>query len=220
MEVRLVVLRGVVVDDDVDALDVEAAGRDVGRDERLELALGEVVEGLLARRLAEVPVDRCRAHALSCAGRRRGGPPPAWCGTNTRALLAPWAIAPHDLRLVELVDLEEVVLHLVDGHLFGLGLVKDGVGEVAVDEPVDRRVERRREQQGLVRPGDVAEQPLDLGHEPHVRHAVRLVDDERRDLVERDRPAVDEVDEPSRRRDDDVEAPGQLRDWRSRSAPP
>ena len=105
-----------------------------------------------------------------------------------------------------------MVLHLVDGHLVRVRFVEDGVGEIALYQAVDGRVERRREQQRLVWTGDVAEQPFDLRHEPHVGHAVRLVDDQGRDLREGDRLAVDEIDEASRGRDDEVEAPGHHED--------
>ena len=67
---------------------------------------------------------------------------------------------------------------------------------VAVDEALDGAVERGREQQGLVTALDVAEHPLDLGHEPHVGHAVGLVEDDQADVGEVGELAVDQVDEP------------------------
>ena len=59
---------------------------------------------------------------------------------------------------------------------------------------------------------EAAEHPLDLGHEAHVGHAVRLVEHERLELVDRDLPAVTEVDEPPGRGDDDVDALAELGD--------
>ena len=49
------------------------------------------------------------------------------------------------------------------------------------------------------------------GLEAHVEHAVRLVEDEDLDVVERDHLALDEILKPARRRDDDVRALEALR---------
>ena len=53
---------------------------------------------------------------------------------------------------------------------------------------------------------DVAEDPLDLGQEPHVGHAVGLVDDHVGHVGDVERAAVDEVDGPARRADHEVDA--------------
>ena len=79
VHVALLLLGRVEVDDDVDVVDVDAAGGDVGRDEHPVLVLLEVAQRLLARGLAQVAVDRAprarlRASAARPAGRRR-----AWC---------------------------------------------------------------------------------------------------------------------------------------------
>src|SRR5262245_37082951 len=58
VDVRLVILRRVVVDDRRDAVDVDAASGDVGGDERLDAALGERCERPIALTLAEPAVDR------------------------------------------------------------------------------------------------------------------------------------------------------------------
>ena len=71
------VLGRVVVDDDVDVVDVDAAGGDVGGDEDVELAVAEVLERLLALALAQVAVDGGGLDALLVAGRAAsavGGP--------------------------------------------------------------------------------------------------------------------------------------------------
>ncbi len=51
------VLGRVVVDDDVDVVDVETAGGHVGGHEHWQAAGGEVLERLLAARLAQIAVD-------------------------------------------------------------------------------------------------------------------------------------------------------------------
>src|SRR4051794_25585758 len=62
VEIRLAVGRGLVVDDRTDALDVDAAGGNIGRDEDGDLTGGETSQRLLAGRLRKVAVDGHRAH--------------------------------------------------------------------------------------------------------------------------------------------------------------
>ncbi len=59
---------------------------------------------------------------------------------------------------------------------------------------------------------EAAQHPLDLGHEAHVGHAVRLVEHEGLELVDGDLTAVTEVDEPPGRGDDDVDTLAELGD--------
>ena len=127
-----------------------------------------------------------------------------------RLLLRPGDGGRH-LHLVHLVHLNEAVLH--QGHRLGgrRHLVEDGLGQVALDQTVDGAVERGREQKRLMRRLQAAEHPLDLGHEPHVRHAVGLVEHQRLELGDRDFAPVAEVDQPTRRGDDHVDALVQLR---------
>ena len=63
MDVGLGVVRNVVVDDVRDALDVEAARGDVGRDQDVDLAVLEPRDGLLALALLHVAVQRGRGEA-------------------------------------------------------------------------------------------------------------------------------------------------------------
>ncbi len=114
------------------------------------------------------------------------------------------------LCLVELVHLQESVLHLLNRDLLRLYVVQDRVPEVSADDLVDCRIQRRGEEQRLAFNGHEPEQPFHLRQEAHVRHAIRLVDDESRDLAESDRFTVRQVDEPARSRDDDVGAFGEL----------
>ena len=126
--------------------------------------------------------------------------------------MAPRQIDGHHLHLVHLVDLQEPVLHGLDrggdrGHL-----VADGVVEVALDDPVDVAVEGGREEHGLVTALDLAQHPFDLGQESHVGHAVGLVEHDDLDLGQRDGASLGQVDQPSRRGDDHVDALVELLD--------
>ena len=59
-------VRQVEVDDVADAVDVDAAGGDVGRDQGLDAAVAEVVEHALALVLRLVAVDRFGARCRPC----------------------------------------------------------------------------------------------------------------------------------------------------------
>jgi len=65
---------------------------------------------------------------------------------------------------------------------------------------------RRREEQGLARAGERRDDPLDVGPEPHVHHAVGLVEHEQLDRAEVGVLLAHMVHEPSGRGDDDVDA--------------
>ena len=80
------------------------------------------------------------------------------------------------------------------------------VGLVPLHEPVDRAVERGREQQRLAVRGRAVEELLHRGEEAHVGHAVGFVDHDDLDLVEIDLAALDEVGEAAGAGDEDVDA--------------
>ncbi len=54
--------------------------------------------------------------------------------------------------------------------------------------------------------GEQVEDPADVGHEAHVEHPVRLVEDEDLDLAEVGRALADEVEEAAGRGDEDLDA--------------
>ena len=61
---------------------------------------------------------------------------------------------------------------------------------------------------------DAVEDLLHLGQEPHVGHAVGLVEDEHLHRGERQLAALHEVDETAGRADDDVDAARSASTWR------
>ena len=78
MEVGRVFVDRIEVDHAGDAVDMDAAGRDIGGDQDVGLAVREVVEGAGALGLGSIAVNRCGLHpdaagAASRAGRLRGG---------------------------------------------------------------------------------------------------------------------------------------------------
>ena len=58
MNVRLGVHRDVIVDNQADALNVQAAGRNVGRDQDIQTTVFQALQGSLTQRLVHVAVQR------------------------------------------------------------------------------------------------------------------------------------------------------------------
>src|SRR5262245_19134853 len=78
---------------------------------------------------------------------------------------------------------------------------------------VMRRIARRHgggEEQRLARERNKLADALDVGDEAHVEHAVGLVDHQQLDPGEQKPPALEMVEQPARRRDENVDAAGEL----------
>ena len=88
------------------------------------------------------------------------------------------------------------------------------------DEVADVAVERGREQHRLGPAGAVAQDPLDLRREAVVGHPVGLVEHDDVDVGERDLVGLQQVDQPQRRGDDDLDALASASIWSWRLAPP
>ena len=176
MQIGLVILGRVVVDDHIDLVDVDTAGGDVGGYQHVQLAPGEVRQGLFSEVLTQITMDGGGLDALRHQG--HGHPIRAPLGTaeDQHPVGAADDGSGH-LHLVHLMDEDETVHHLLDGDLTGIHLVEHRVGLVLADQAADDAVEGGGEQQGLVATADVPQDPLDLGQEPHVGHPVGLVDD-------------------------------------------
>ena len=82
---------------------------------------------------------------------------------------------------------------------------------VAPGELAHLAVQRRGEEHRLTVFAQLPHQPVDLGLEAHVEHAVRLVEHEHLHGVERHEAAVDEILQATRRRDDHVGGLGLVR---------
>ena len=207
VDVGLGVGRDVVVDDVADPLDVEAAGRDVGGDEDVELAGLELVDGALALHLRDVAVDRHRGVAAGAQllGERLG-------------LVLGADEDDHPLEVLHLEDAREGVDLLRVGHdQVALGdrgdrrrLALDGdldrVREVLLRDPADLRRHRRGEQRHVLAVGGVGEDRLDVLGEAHLQHLVGLVEDEEAQLAQVERALLEVVHDAARGADDDVHA--------------
>ena len=76
---------------------------------------------------------------------------------------------------------------------------------IALDERVDNAIEGCREQQRLMLARNMAKDPLDLGKESHIGHAVGFVDNNLSDVVEENFLALDHVDHAARSGHDDLD---------------
>ncbi len=94
-------------------------------------------------------------------------------------------------------------------HLDRRGIVLELLGELA-----DLVRERGREEQRLALLRKQRDDPLDVGDEAHVEHAVGFVEDQDLDLAEVHRLLPDEVEEPPRCGDEDLDAALQFLDLR------
>ena len=81
------------------------------------------------------------------------------------------------------------------------GLVQEGV-----DQAADFRPHGGGEEQRLPRRRQHRDDPLDIGDEAHVQHAVGFVDHQQLGVGQQDGAAVEHVQQPARRRDQHVDA--------------
>ena len=81
-----------------------------------------------------------------------------------------------------------------------------GIAEEAVGQLLDDRRHRRGKQQGLPLRRKLGADMLDVRDEAHVEHPVRLVDHQHAAAVEQDLAAPEQVHQPTRRRDQHVDA--------------
>jgi hypothetical protein len=128
VEVGLVLDRRVGVDDEGDVVDVDAAGGDVGRDERLGAAAVEVVHVARARALAEVAVqlDRGNPGGVELAGELLGA---VLCASEDDRATGCGGEVQQDGQVGIGVHVEHVVGHLRDRRLDRVRFAPSSVAE-------------------------------------------------------------------------------------------
>ena len=185
VDVVLGVPRELEVHDVRQVHDVEPARGDVGRDQDADLARLERLEGLGPVRLRAVRVDRGRGDAVAVQpgrepGRRELGP-------REHEDLVPVALddeVGEQLLLAVPVHRVDQLADALRGRAVAGDLDRHRAPQDRPREPLDVVGERGREQQRLAAAGEQVEDPPDVGHEAHVEHPVRLVEDEDLDLAE------------------------------------
>jgi alpha-glucosidase len=196
VQVVLGVVRRVVLDDEVDVVDVDAAGGDVGGDQDPRIAGGEPVQGPLALVLVAVPVDRGGAD-----------PGPAQLlGQPVGAVLGPHeeqraSFAAGDFRRDRHLVLRAEHQHAVLGQA-GVNRrgdrVQRGIADVGGHQLAHPAVQGGGEEHPLTAGRRGVEDPGDRGQEAEVGHVVSLVDHGYLDPAEPASSAFHEVDEPAR----------------------
>ncbi len=190
-----------------DAVDVDAAGRDVGRDQGADLAGAELGEHALALALRLVAVDRLGGDAGLVEAAHDLVGAVLGAGEDERALdgLAAQQVGQHR-GLAGAVDMDDALRHPLDRR----GGRRDGdLHRIAQHLP--------REVGDLLRHGGGEEQRLPLGRklrhdladvmdEAHVEHPVGLVEHQEADMAEAQRVALHEIEQASGGRDQHVDA--------------
>ena len=197
----------VEVEDVADALDVEAARRDVRRDEDIDRSITESLKLRQARALVDIAMDLAGlvAMALQALVELAHG----------RLAVAEDDGALHLLiveqRAQRLALLARIHLHQMLGDVGGGGrrpgdLDRLGIAEEAVGQLLDDRRHRRGKQQGLPLRRKLGADMLDVRDEAHVEHPVRLVDHQHAAAVEQDLAPFEQVHQATRRGDQHVDA--------------
>ncbi|MCO4700621.1 hypothetical protein LRR80_06736 [Streptomyces sp. RO-S4] len=192
------------VEDQVDAVDVDAAGGDVGGDQDVDVAVLEVGQGAGARALGHAAVQGLglRAGVPQLLGDAVGAELGA--DEDDGAALA-GGDGRGDRRLVLGLHDEDVVRHGRHRALGRVDLVVDRVLEVPVDEGLDLVLHGGGEQHALAAGRDLVEQLGDLGQEAQVGHLVGLVEDRDLHVLQGAGAAVDDVAQAAGGGDEDVD---------------
>jgi len=196
VQVVLGVVRRVVLDDEVDVVDVDAAGGDVGGDQDPRIPGGEPVQGPLALVLVAVPVDR--GGADPGPAQLLGQPVGAVLGPHEeqRASLAAGDFR-RDRHLVLRAEHQHAVLGQAGVNRRG-DRVQRGIADVGGHQLAHPPVQGGGEEHPLTAGRRGVEDPGDRGQEAEVGHVVGLVDHGYLDPAEPAGSAFHEVDEPAR----------------------
>lgn len=175
----------VVVENDFDIFDVDAAGGDVSGDEEFEVGAAEFVHDAVAHGLAHVAVEPVGGVALGVE-------------VVSEVVNHAFGVAEDDAEF-EVVDVDEAgeefdfeaaidfVENLFDGG-DGDGFLFDadvlGIAGVFADEIHDRARQGGGEENGLAFGGDGFEDEIDIVAEAHVEHDVGFVEDDHANFVE------------------------------------
>ncbi len=205
VQVVLVVTGRIHVQHQVDAVDVDATGGDVGGDQDVDIPVLEVGQRPGPGALRHAAVQRVRLH--TGVTQLLGDPVGAQLGTHEddRAALA-GSDRRGDRRLVLGLHDQDVVRHGRHRALRRIDLVRDRVLQITVDERLDLVLHGRGEQHPLAAGRHLVEQLRDLRQEAQVGHLVGLVQDGDLHVLQRAGTTADDVAQPARRGDEDVDA--------------
>src|SRR5713226_966517 len=205
-------VRKVVVDYVRQRIDVQAPRRGVGRDQHAQLAGLEAPERARAGVLGLVAVNGAGFDAfplqlfrkpvgavLGPDENQHPAPVPGSYQMREQLALAPGFHRMHDLG------------NQLDRGIAPRDLDRRRIAHERARELPDFIGKRRREEQVLALRRQQRENAAHVGQEAHGERAVGLVEDEDLDAPEIDRLLMHVIEQPARRRDDDVHAATQLR---------
>jgi hypothetical protein len=109
-------------------------------------------------------------------------------------------------HLVLVAHREDVMVDVLDRRCSRGDRVQRRIAEVALDQPADTAVQRGGEQHPLTTGGGLVENLRNGRQETEVGHVVGLVENGDLDALERQRATLEQVDQPARGGDDDVDA--------------
>ena len=208
VDVALAILRRVEVDDVRDAVDVDPARCDVGRDERCDVAGLKARECLLALTLRLVAVHR--EGGLALAGKTLDEAIGAALGAHEDecAVALGFQLADQRADAGVAFDAYEAVLDV--GHVLDRWrvLVANSVGGVSLGDAAGFAVQRCGEEERLTVARALRDDAVDRRLEAHVEHPVGLVENQQLDVVELERAAREQILKAARRCDDDVRLRG------------
>jgi len=200
-----------VVHDVADRRHVDAARRDVGRDEDAQVARAQALQDAVAPPLGHAAVQRRdrMAELREAIGETVGVDLRA--GEDERLL---------DSALGQDAVEQGVLVREVVGPVQALLDVGVAVGVRGDVDALRRAQQLLREARDVAHEGRAVHHGLacrrqmvgdrrDVVDEAHVEHAIGFVEDEHLDVVEHGLAALQMVDQPARRRDQDVERPAQ-----------
>jgi hypothetical protein len=205
MDIILWVFRRIKVNHAGNAINVNSAGRNIGGNNRLSPALAELLKGTFTLALTAVTVNGNRSHAALFKLLRH---------TISTAL----GTAEHHSRARSSNDLRShfyaiCSLHCPK-HVLGSIAIRVSAGlfvaywvvHISLNDHINIAVERCREQQGLARGRASIKQAFHLVQEPHIGHAVCLVEHNKVNLIQVNMALVNQVGQATGTSNSDIYA--------------
>ena len=208
------IIRRVEVDHQADVVEVDPARCHIGGHQHADLAVGEALKSLLAHRLAQVAMQLLGTQTQLVKALGQSGGSPAGAAEHQREILFVLDDLDEGFRAVGWLHgdkrLREALRQGDVGAGVVLGLDQPRASGHLVGQTGHFAVESGREQHGLAVIGDSLENRLNLGDEPHVEHAVGLVEDEHLQLGEVNQLLAHQVEQAARGGHDEVRTGGLL----------
>ena len=216
VNIRLRHFRKLEIDDMGDAVDVDAARRDVGCDHGTGVTFTERFERTLPLALAFVAVDRAGrdpvafkmlGHLVGAAFGSREDDRPGHFRIGEKL--------DEEIALAASLNKQDPVADSVGGFRGRSDRHLDGIDEKPARERGNFVWHRRREKKVLPAFWKGAGNPPDGFHKTEVEHTIGLVEDEDFGLAKTRRPAIEVIFETARGRDQNIEAARERLDLRA-----